>query len=192
MRCFVIFPYYIFYPLWPRCHMVLWDLSHCFLTSVNCFNIPMFHNWLSEIMWTANSEFENKSFIIHTNLAYDLNDTFACLFYNHSFHGVEYVRAQCLRSIIHMSDVIKTLTVSPDLNTSHQQCVTDVLSGEDSWCVPRGIVSKWPEKGRNIVWLGYDKFSCFQNIHNRHPIACPHRQAMGCLLWVQTQVYIKT
>ena len=28
-----------------------------------------------------------------------------------------------------------------------------------------------------------------KNTHNRHPIDCPHGQAMGCLLWVQNQLY---
>ena len=152
VRHCVIIPHYISNPLRSRSHMASWDfVTYCFVSSVNCFTIPVFSDQLSEIMWTTNPAFKNKYFIIHTNLPDDLNDTFACLFCNHSFHSVEYVPAQCLRSIIHMSNVIKTLTVSPDLNTSHQQCVTDVLSGEDSRCFPLGIVSKWPEKGRTKV-----------------------------------------
>ena len=29
-----------------------------------------------------------------------------------------------------------------------------------------------------------------QNMHNRHPIACPYGQAMGCLVWLQSLTYV--
>ena len=40
--------------------------------------------------------------------------------------------------------------------------------------------------GINTVQCHYNVVNFLQNIHNKHPIACPLGRGMGCLLWVQT------
>ena len=42
----------------------------------------------------------------------------------------------------------------------------------------------------NTVQWHYNLVRIFQNTHNRHPIACPWGQDMGCLLWVKTSIKV--
>ena len=45
---------------------------------------------------------------------------------------------------------------------------------------------------RVTVWCCYNAGNLLPNVDNRHPIACPSRQAiaMGCILWVYSLIYI--
>ena len=36
----------------------------------------------------------------------------------------------------------------------------------------------------------YNKVNCLPNSHNRHPIACPWGQDMGCLMWSQNLTHV--
>ena len=40
------------------------------------------------------------------------------------------------------------------------------------------------------VWCRYNTINFLQNTHERHPIACPSGQGMGCLLWFQPLIDI--
>ena len=57
------------------------------------------------------------------------------------------------------------------------------LSLEVSWDCPRSFMVI--QRGANITWS-----ISLLNTHKRHPIACPWGRAMGCLLWVQSQVNV--
>ena len=41
-----------------------------------------------------------------------------------------------------------------------------------------------------IMWCCYNTVNFLQSHHNGHPIACPHGQAMGCLLWFLNVIYV--
>ena len=43
---------------------------------------------------------------------------------------------------------------------------------------------------RKAVKYHYNVVSFLQNYHNRHPIACPWGQGMGCLLWLLTLMHV--
>ena len=89
--------------------------------------------------------------------------------------------------IIHHSIYSSRTQISPWTHKTPHSLPVRVIHGVS-------FVSIWEETNiimaphstylRNLVKQGWLDHSLLPNTHKRHPIACPHGQATGCLLWV--------